>query len=92
MRKIRRGTPQQTPAFWWAFTKPSESPIIVQSDDDRYPVIAAMPFRGSAAYNEPDSAQAAIERAEALIRLLNEGRADYRRVAAAASLEAIRGT
>jgi hypothetical protein len=80
MRRIRREIPK--PHFWWDFVKPSQSPILVESDHKQFPVLAVLPFRPSACYHEPDSAMAAIERANTLIQALNEGRANFRSLGA----------
>lgn len=62
----------QPPSYWWEF---SDSAIVVESDDDRFPAV------GRFAFGE-GGAEAAIALAEQLIRDLKEGRKNPRQCAA----------
>ncbi len=62
---------KRVPSFWYDYSAPATMPIIVESDDQKYPVIARF-------YDSPDRAMRA---AWNLIQDLKAGRVDYRRLA-----------
>lgn len=66
----------KVPSYWWEFSQ-EKNTVIVESDDDRFPVV------GKFAY-DPDSvdcASLAISKAEKRIDDLNAGRLDPRKCA-----------
>lgn len=68
---------KKVPAFWWDFEHRdgTVANVIVECDDDRFPVVARIAIAGATA--EPE-----IERAQTVIADLLAGRADPRRLAA----------
>lgn len=58
--------PKKVPAFWWDF---EGDDVIVESDDNRYPVIARF---------SNVSSIIAVEMAEKVIKDLEEGKIDYK--------------
>ncbi len=68
---------RQPPSFWWDFEwKNGEiAYVLVESDDDRLPIVGRIRIAGQNAERE-------IDQAEALIADLIAGRADPRRLAA----------
>lgn len=64
---------KKVPDYWWDF---EGDDIIVESDDDRFPVVGKFPING----NEQGSAVPAIASAEALIVELKSGRANPKKL------------
>lgn len=62
---------KRVPSFWYDHSAPATTPIIVESDDPKYPIIARF-------YDSPNRAMCA---AWDLIQDLKAGRVDYRRLA-----------
>jgi hypothetical protein len=60
---------KRVPSFWYDYSAPATMPIIVESDDPKYPLIAKF-------YGSPDSAMC---EAWNLIQDMKAGRVDYRR-------------
>lgn len=65
---------KQTPKFWWKFDLP-RSRIVVESDDPEYPVVKMFSFALEG------NAKISIDLAQKLIKDLDAGREDYRRLA-----------
>lgn len=63
-----RASIKRVPSFWFDFASPATMPIIVESDDPKYPLIAR--FQGSP--------EIAMDEAQKLIQDLDAGRIDYR--------------
>lgn len=64
------------PSYWWEFRQ-EKNTVIVESDDDRFPVIGKFSY----APDSVDRAMPAIQLAEDLIADLKAGRKDPRRCA-----------